>query len=156
LPGLWRKVPSWLTDPLGPLVLRPSHLPKALPWLLRWLAASRMTRVLEISDALRALHRHAFACWKELLGPDHFQALIRRAGQIYVWESEGETQSAALERKLRERHAIESQHLGADDLRGMFPMLSRTIRRGIALPGNGYTVDPHRLVRTLGDLFQKE
>src|SRR5262245_30832202 len=60
LPGLWRKVPSWLMDPLGPLVLRPRYLPKALPWLLRWLEASRMTRVLEISDALRALHRHAF------------------------------------------------------------------------------------------------
>src|SRR5580700_11067306 len=51
LPGMLRKVPSWLTDPLGPLAVRPSYFPKALPWLMRWIAASRMPRVLEISDA---------------------------------------------------------------------------------------------------------
>ena len=39
LPGAWRKVPGWLADPLGPLALRRRHLPRALPWLLRYLAA---------------------------------------------------------------------------------------------------------------------
>ena len=54
LPGMLRKVPSWLTDPLGPLAVRPSYFPTALPWLLKWIAAGRMSRVLEISDAMRA------------------------------------------------------------------------------------------------------
>src|SRR5471030_425608 len=69
LPGMQRKVPSWLTDPLGPLAVRPSYFPKALPWLMKWIAASRMSRVLEISDAMRALHKDAFLCWKEMLAP---------------------------------------------------------------------------------------
>jgi hypothetical protein len=47
-------VPQWLNDPLGPLAVRPSYLPQALPWLLRWIAAGRMERV--EADALRALH----------------------------------------------------------------------------------------------------
>src|SRR5882757_6495538 len=47
LPGMLRKVPSWLTDPLGPLAVRPSYFPKALPWLMKWIAASRMSRVLD-------------------------------------------------------------------------------------------------------------
>ncbi|HEX7864789.1 MAG TPA: FAD-dependent oxidoreductase, partial [Variovorax sp.] len=38
LPGAWRKVPGWLADPLGPLALRWRYLPRALPWLLRYLA----------------------------------------------------------------------------------------------------------------------
>jgi glycine/D-amino acid oxidase-like deaminating enzyme len=54
LPGMLRKVPSWLTDPLGPLAVRPSYFPKALPWLMKWIAASRMSRVLEIS--MRCAH----------------------------------------------------------------------------------------------------
>ena len=57
LPGMLRKVPGWLADSEGPLVVRPSYLPRALPWLLRWIAASKLSRVLEISDAMRALHR---------------------------------------------------------------------------------------------------
>ncbi len=29
--GIMRKVPGWLMDPLGPLAIRPSYLPKLLP-----------------------------------------------------------------------------------------------------------------------------
>ena len=32
-PGLWKKVPGYLTDPLGPLTIRWSYLPRLLPWL---------------------------------------------------------------------------------------------------------------------------
>ncbi|MBU6500135.1 MAG: FAD-dependent oxidoreductase, partial [Rhodospirillales bacterium] len=39
-PGLWRKVPGWLADPLGPLAVRWSYLPRALPWLWRLLRAA--------------------------------------------------------------------------------------------------------------------
>ena len=153
LPGMLGKVPQWLTDPLGPLAVRPSYFPRALPWLLRWIAAGRMPRVLEISDAMRQLHREAFACWKELLGPQHFADLIRPVGQVHVWEGETETEGAALERRLRARHEIPSETLSAEDLRQMFPGISPALRRGVLIPGNGYTVNPQRLVATLQALF---
>jgi glycine/D-amino acid oxidase-like deaminating enzyme len=153
LPGMLRRVPSWLTDPLGPLAVRPSYLPKALPWLLRWIAASRMPRVLQISDAMRALHRDAFLCWKDLLGPQHFADLVRPSGQVHVWETDTETEGAALERRLRERQGIVSQDLTSDDLRQMFPGISQAVRHGVLVPGNGYTVNPQRLVQTLHGLF---
>ena len=153
LPGMLRKVPSWLMDPLGPLSVRPSYFPRALPWLLKWIAAGRLPRVLEISDAMRALHKETFACWKELLGPQLFGDLIRPAGQVHVWETDSESEGAALERRLRERQGIATQTLGADDLRQMFPGISRSVRRGVLMPGNGYTLNPQRLVQTLHRLF---
>ena len=153
LPGMLPKVPGWLLDPLGPLAVRPSYFPKALPWLLKWVAAGRLPRVLAISDAMRALHRDAFACWKELLGPTHFADLIRPAGQVHVWETDKETEGAALERRLRERQDIPTQTLGPDDLRQMFPGLSTAVKRGVLIPGNGYTVNPQRLIQTLQALF---
>jgi glycine/D-amino acid oxidase-like deaminating enzyme len=153
LPGMLRKVPGWLTNPLGPLAIHPRYLFRALPWLIRWVDAGRMSRVIEISDAMRGLHRTAFDCWKELLGQQHFYDLIRPVGQVHVWESENETPSAALERQLRDRQGIHSEVLGPDDLQQMFPGISRDVRRGVLVPGNGYTVNPHRLVRTLGQLL---
>lgn len=74
-------VPGWLFAPLGPLAVRPSYFPKAL-------------------------HCDAFACWKELLGPAHFADLIRPVGQVHAWETDKETEGAALERRLRERQGI--------------------------------------------------
>ncbi|MFO1160508.1 MAG: FAD-binding oxidoreductase [Reyranellaceae bacterium] len=153
MPGMLRQVPGWLTDPLGPLAVRPSYFPKALPWLMRWIAAGRLPRVLEISDAMRALHKEAFACWKELLGPQHYADLVRPVGQVQIWNSEVESEGAALERRLRERQGIVSQALSMDELRQMFPGISPSVRRALLVPGNGYTVNPQRIVQTLHRLF---
>ena len=153
LPGMVRKVPGWLTDRLGPLSVDPRYLPRALPWLVRWVAASRESRVLEISDAMRALHSTTFDCWRELLGQAKFAELIRPFGQVHVWETEVETPSAKFERGLRERQGIRADVLTSDDLRQMFPSISRKVVRGLLLPGNGFTVNPQRLVRTLGELL---
>ncbi len=153
LPGMLRKVPGWLTDRLGPLSVDPRYFPKALPWLLRWIEASRMPRVLQISDAMRALHRTTFDCWKELLGQTRFYDLVRPVGQVHVWEMEAESPAAALERTLRERQGIRAEPLTADDLRQLFPGINRRVARGMLIPGNGFTVNPQRLVATLGELF---
>jgi glycine/D-amino acid oxidase-like deaminating enzyme len=156
LPGMLRKVPGWLIDPLGPLSVRPAYFPRALPWLLRWIEAGRLHRVLAISDAMRALHRETLTCWQELLGPVLYRELIRPVGQVQVWEGDGESASAVVERQVRERHGIRSDELGADDLRQMFPGMAREVTRGLLVPGNGYTVSPARSVRTLGELFRQE
>lgn len=153
LPGMLRKVPGWLMDRMGPLTVDPAYFPKALPWLLRWIEAGRMPRVLKISDAMRALHRNTFDCWKELLGERHYYDLIRPVGQVHVWETETETPAALMERTLRERQNIRSERLSADDLRQMFPGISPKIKRGMLIPGNGFTVNPQRLVQTLGELL---
>ena len=33
MPGLMKNIPKWLLDPEGPLFVRLSYLPQALPWL---------------------------------------------------------------------------------------------------------------------------
>ncbi len=156
LPGMLRKVPGWLTDPLGPLSVRPSYFPRALPWLLRWIEAGRLSRVMAISDAMRALHRESLECWKELLGAELYGGLIRPAGQVQVWEGDADTANTQVERQVRERHGIKAEPLTTDDLRQMFPGIAREVTRGLLVPGNGYTVSPQRSVRTLGELFRQE
>lgn len=156
LPGMLRKVPGWLRDPLGPLTVRPSYAAKAMPWLMRWVNESRMARVLENAKALKALHAPAMTCWRELLGEEAYRDLIRETGQVQVWEGDAVSPSAAVEADLRERHGIKAEALGADELRQIFPGLARSVTRGLLVPGNGHTVNPARLVQTLAALFQAE
>ena len=156
LPGMLRKVPGWLLNPLGPLSVTPGYFPRALPWLLRWIEAGRLDRVIAISDAMRALHRDSLTCWQELLGPSLYGELIRPLGQVQVWEGDAEAANSGVERQVRERHGIKSEALTADDLRQMFPGISREVTRGLLVPGNGHTVSPQRSVNTLGELFRKE
>src|SRR6202521_2238794 len=115
LPGMLRKVPGWLLNPLGPLSVKPSYFPRALPWLLRWIESGRLRRVMAISDAMRALHRETLTCWKALLGAELYGGLIRPIGQVQVWEGDAESASAVVERQVRERHGIKTENLTADD-----------------------------------------
>ncbi len=154
LPGMLRKVPGWLADPLGPLAVRPAYFPRALPWLMRWVKAGQLPRVLAISDAMRALHRETMGCWRELLGDVLYHELIRPSGQVHVWENETESPSEAVEQQIRARHGIASQALTQDDLRQMFPGIARDVKRGMLIPGNGYTVSPQRAVHSLAELFR--
>jgi len=151
LPGMLRKVPGWMTDCEGPLVVRPAYFPRALPWLLRWIKASQMSRVIQISDAMRALHCDALVCLRELLMGDLYVDLIRPVGHVRIWEGEGA--ESKIDMVLAERHGIRAERLNGDDLRQIYPEISRDITRGMLIPGNAYTVSPQRLVRTLGELL---
>ena len=55
MPGTIANVPGWLTDPLGPLVIRWSYLPTLVPWLVRFIAAGSEAKVTRQARALRML-----------------------------------------------------------------------------------------------------
>jgi glycine/D-amino acid oxidase-like deaminating enzyme len=154
MPGMLRKVPGWLRDPLGPLAVRPSYFPRALPWLMQWVKAGRLQRVLDVSDAMRALHSDTLECWRELLGDTLYHDLIRPSGQVHVWEGNDTSPTEAIEQQIRTRHGIEAHSLDANDLRQMFPGIARDITRGLHIPGNGHTVSPQRIVHSLADQFR--
>ncbi len=89
-----------------------------------------------------------------LLGDALYHDLIRPSGQVHVWEGDDTSPTEAIEQQIRDRHGIASQALTADDLRQMFPGIARNITRGLHVPGNGYTVSPQRIVRSLAELFR--
>ncbi|MCC8235053.1 FAD-dependent oxidoreductase, partial [Pinisolibacter aquiterrae] len=71
-PGVWKKIPGYLLDPLGPLAIRPLHMPGIAPWLLRYMAAGwTPARIAAIARILRPLLAEA---------PDLHRALARGAG----------------------------------------------------------------------------
>jgi glycine/D-amino acid oxidase-like deaminating enzyme len=153
LPGMLAKVPQWLADPLGPLSVRWSYLPRAAPWLLRWLAESRRERVEVASAALAALNRTAIDGYRELLTAGRFADLIRTTGHLYVWKRRPNGPGDVLAQSLRERHGIRTEWLGAGELRELEPDLSSRYGCGMLLPDNAFTVNPHRLVASLIDDF---
>ena len=57
MPGILKEVPRMLFDPESPLKLRWSHVPRALPWFLRFIEA------VPAVGASRPSPRRATACW---------------------------------------------------------------------------------------------
>jgi D-amino-acid dehydrogenase len=61
MPGMWKRVPQWLLDPLGPLIVRWRYAPVVLPWLISMLRHSSREEVTRIARALR--NRKDRALW---------------------------------------------------------------------------------------------
>lgn len=155
LPGLLWRTPSWLLDPDGPLAVRPAYLPRALPWLVKWLLAGRREAVLRASAALHDLHRQALTDYRDLLGAVAFDDLIRVQGQLHVWARDG--QASAAERlisEIRARQAIAVSRLDAPALAHRLPGLTPNIRLGIGFDQHAHCINPRRMVQTLVDHFQ--
>ncbi len=55
--GMLRKLPRWLSDPLGPLTIPPAYLPRITPWLLRFWRAGLPDKVEASIKAQSALMR---------------------------------------------------------------------------------------------------
>jgi len=152
MPGMLREIPGWLRDAHGPLFVHPRYLPTALPWLLRWARAGAMREVRRAARGLWALHRHALAEYRRLLGED-FASLIQTTGQIHVWDSAAPSASERIAARLRAELDVPAQSLSAQQLREMAPDLTSEITRALYFPQNGNAVNPLRLAQTIARLL---
>ncbi|HJO97504.1 MAG TPA: FAD-binding oxidoreductase [Rhodospirillales bacterium] len=156
MPGIWRKVPGMLMDPLLPLSIRWRHLPAALPWFTRFTMNSRRRRVEEIGLALKALYGHVLDAYDALLKSAGAQDLIVCRGRLTTYESELSLQKDAYALELRRRHGIDVQILSGDEARKMEPALTPLVKRAAFLPAYAHTVNPLRLTQVLAEQFVRD
>jgi D-amino-acid dehydrogenase len=152
MPGLWKQVPRWLRDPLGPLTVRWRYLPRAGPWLVQLLRHSSPGEVVRIAGALRTLLAPIFDCYAPLVQRAGAEPLVRRTGCLYVYSSRQAAARWAWGMNLRKSLGVELREVGEDELRALEPDLVRAqgrFRFGLLAPDNGSTPDPSALVKAL-------
>ena len=156
MPGVLRKVPGWLADPLGPLALRWSYLPTIAPWLIRYIRAGRMDRVEAQARALKALLGPCLDILMPMVRDAGAEDLIRRQGILVAYRSEASRRGDDLGWELRRRNGIAFHELGEDELRQFDPALSREFVRAVHVPDNGNATDPGALVERLAAAFVRD
>jgi D-amino-acid dehydrogenase len=149
MPGMWRKVPRWLLDPLGPLTVRWGYLPRVAPWLARMLRHSSRAEVTRIATAMRGLLAPIFESYGPLIEQARAQDLVRRSGCLYVYSSREIARQWQWGMDLRRRLGVEMRDIEREELESLEPDLKGRFRFGILAPENGSTLDPSALVRAL-------
>ena len=149
MPGMLKKVPSWLLDPKGALRLRWWYAPVALPWLLRFLKHGRPDEVRRIAAAMRSLLADVFEAYEPLIDQANARDLIRRNGCLYVYETEEDMKAGAFSLQVRRDNGAILEPVGEYELRQMEPALGKQFRFGLYAPENGSTLDPQRLTAAI-------
>lgn len=149
MPGMWKKAPGWLLDPLGPLTIRWPYLPVVMPWLARFLGYSSREEVTRIATALRGLLAPIFEAYGPLLERAQAQALVRRSGCLYVYSSRESARQWQWGMNLRRSLGVDLRDIEEDELVELEPDLRGRFRFGLLAPENGSTLDPSKLVKAI-------
>jgi D-amino-acid dehydrogenase len=149
-PGLWKKVPGYLRDPLGPLTIRWSYLPRVLPWLWRFVqAGSTAAKVGAIGRALQPLLVDAPALHRKLAEEAGVGDLITRQGVLFAFPDRAAFEAEALSWTVRRDNGVKWLELDEDELRQREPSLDRHYRFAVLIEENGQCRDPGAYVAAL-------
>ncbi len=143
-PGVWRQVPGWLADPMGPLRVRPSYLPRAAGWLWRYLAsASTEEKLRRTATALRALLKEAPQRHAEVAGRAGLAELIdAESGLMHVYPDRAGFEAEALAWRIRSELGIAFEEIEGQDLAQRQPDLAPGYRFGVFVPEAGQCLNP--------------
>jgi D-amino-acid dehydrogenase len=150
LPGIWKRVPGWLLDPLGPLAVRVGYAHKAAPWLIKFMAAAKEYEAQ--AAALAALYRPVRDAYLALTGDAGADYLLKQTGSVSVYETEAGFAGDAIVRALARQHGHRVEELTGDELRQLEPALGSQFVRAGYYPDGSHCRNPGELCRLLAQM----
>lgn len=125
--GILRKAPRWIIDPLGP---SPLYAIKIAPWMFRFWRACSPSRVAHTTAAQAALMDLAKAELEPFLKQTGAMPMLRKEGNLEVYEGEAEFRASLAGWKAPEEHGVEFQHLDATGMAKIQPGLAARFTHG--------------------------
>lgn len=153
-PGLLWKAPKWLLDPLGPLSVPPAYALKIAPWMWRFWRACSPARVAQSTVAQTALMDLTRAELEPFLAATGTLPMLRKEGNLQVYESEAEFRASLPGWQVRIDHGIEVVHMDRAQMAALQPGLSPRFIRGTFTPGWQSVADPRDFTLALADRFR--
>ncbi|MGO4737336.1 NAD(P)/FAD-dependent oxidoreductase [Bosea sp. 2KB_26] len=155
-PGILRKAPHWLADPLGPLSVPPRYALQIAPWMYRFWRACSPARVAQSTAAQTALMDLSKAELEPLLQATGTSFMLRKEGNLQVYESEAELKASLPGWQAREKHGVAFRHLDAADMAEIQPGLAPRFTHGTFTPGWYSIADPKLYTLALAEAFRSK
>lgn len=153
-PGIMRKAPRWLLDPLGPLSVPPSYAWRIAPWMIRFWRACSPARVAASTRAQTALMDLSRAELEPFLTAAGTRAMLRKEGNLQVYEGQRDFDASLPGWQARADHGIAFRHMTAGDMAEIQPGLSPRFTHGTFTPDWHSIADPRDYVLALAQRFR--
>lgn len=153
-PSVWRQIPGWLLDPEGPIAVRPSHVPRLIPWFWRFLRASRPGVLHALESQGAALCLRALADTQALLRDLGAEDQITATGCLSLYADDAEFHADREHIALLDRFGLAHRLLDGAALRDLEPAITPAIARAVLFPDNRSLKDPLTYVQSIVARFQ--
>ncbi len=155
-PGILRKAPKWLLDPLGPLSVPPAYALRIAPWMYRFWRACAPSRVAASTRAQTALMDLSKAELEPFLAATGLLAMLRKEGNLQVYETEAEFRASLPGWQARADHGIDFRHMDPEEMAEVQPGLSPRFIRGTFTPGWYSITDPKDYTLALAERLRAQ
>ncbi|MES2540768.1 MAG: FAD-dependent oxidoreductase [Pseudomonadota bacterium] len=152
-PSVWKQIPGWMLDPEGPVRVRPSYMPKLVPWFLRFIAASRPSKLRALEAEGAALCSRALGDTLDLLRETGLSDQISDEGCLSLYTDEAEFRADREHIEILERFGFPHEVIGRQAIKALEPELSDKIGMAVLFPQNRSIKDPYTLVLALAERF---
>ena len=152
-PSVWKQIPGWMLDPEGPVRVRPAYMPKLVPWFLRFIAASRPSKLKELEAQGAALCRRVYDDLLPLLKETGLKGELTEEGCLSLYRDEAEFEADREHIEILERFGFPHEVIGRQAIKALEPEISDKIGLAVLFPQNRSMRDPYRLVVKLAERF---
>jgi len=146
VPGLLFKMPRLLLDPLGPLFLKPTHVPSMLPWLFEFQRSSSKKRVLEIAPALAALNDRTYTDFAPILRDLEYEQHVHNKGCLVLYNDESSFEKDRFSWELKAQHGVRFERLNAAEVRELEPDIGPRKQFGVLEPDWSHISSPKQMM----------
>ena len=161
-PGTLLQVPGWLLDPEGPLFIQWRHLPRLLPWLVRYAKDGAFGDRKVQRDGLHCLMSPSVELYTQLAQEAGVPDLVRQSGALYAYSSARKYAKDLSGFEARRERGYDFHHLDRAGIAEREPHLAPKYQWGYLIEDYGWVSNPGRMVKalavyaeTLGANFEK-
>lgn len=151
-PGLLKKLPSMLFNPLGPLRIDWRYALKATPWFWQFIKNMPMVKYRAHTQALKALNSHAIAAYERLLNDYNLAHLLTKKGSLLTFEATPLVEVEAI-LAMYQAQDINVRLLNREQLQALEPSLSALVTYALFFEDVAHSVDPHLFCVQLAEQF---
>ena len=154
-PSVFPNIPHYLLSGDSPFRIRPTYVPRMLPWLASFLRHSTAGRSRASSAALATLLLRAQSGWDPILdavGRD----LIDGQECLYLCETEAAFQAAGPDLDYRRQLGVAFDLLAQADISALEPALAPRFTQGVLFRGSWRFRSPHRLLLKLAEHLARQ
>lgn len=154
-PALLRRAPRLVLNRDSDFRLHYPHLPRLVPWLLRFVWRCRHSVYMRDGYAMSKITLPSIEIHREWIKEAGVQNLVNSGeGGLKLYRNEKTFQRDQIERELWDRCGIQHAELQMDDAYALEPSLNRIFRRAVLVKDSISVRDPQKLCAAYAELFR--
>jgi D-amino-acid dehydrogenase len=153
MPGVLASVPGMLFDDESPLYLPLRYLPRALPWLMRFVASARPSAVEAAGAKLAALHAGALDAHEAMARELGVPELFLRRGHLHLYPDAQALAKDAGGWRMRKDYGFDVERLDRAGIEALEPGISARYQLGMYLADHATILNPFRYVQAMARAY---